>query len=102
MSRFELATVAIFSFLVFLRFIVLLGLSAAIVRPVRRCPACFDATVAFRPRWHRLLPPAFEWRWCPQCQWEGPARRVATPVLQTSGGPATSPEGSGDVPERTR
>jgi hypothetical protein len=101
-SSFEIAVVAVFSFLVFLRFIVLLGLSAAIVRPVRRCPACFDETVAFRPRWHRFLPSAFEWRWCPRCRWEGPARKVPATVGVSGDGRPASIEGSGDVPERTR
>jgi hypothetical protein len=61
--------------LVLLRFI-LIGIGALlIIRPVRDCPACFQASVRIRYAWLALVAPGFEWRWCPSCGWQGPSRR---------------------------
>ena len=62
--------------LVLLRF-VLIGVGAAlIIRPVSDCPACFHQSLKIRYRWLAWLAPWLEWRWCPQCGWQGPARRT--------------------------
>lgn len=79
MSEFELAVVAVFGFLIFLRIVVGLAFAHMIIRPVRRCPACFQPTVSIRPRWLVILPSRYEWRWCPHCRWEGPGRRGSGP-----------------------
>lgn len=79
MSQFELAVIAIFVGLVVLR-VALIGIvGVLIIRPVRDCPACFRETIPIRRRWLISLASAFEWRWCPACRWEGPARRVSPP-----------------------
>ncbi|MSR22581.1 MAG: hypothetical protein EXR92_03405 [Gemmatimonadetes bacterium] len=72
---FELAILAVFSFLLFLRVVVLVVFAFAVIRRVRSCPVCFLPTVPVRVPWRLVLPPFFEWRWCPDCGWEGPARR---------------------------
>ncbi|MCI0432105.1 MAG: hypothetical protein L0271_00455 [Gemmatimonadetes bacterium] len=62
--------------LVALRFIIV-GIGAALlIGPVRSCPACFAETT-FRSHhpWLRVIVPWLEWRFCPQCGWQGPARR---------------------------
>ncbi|MGH8434812.1 MAG: hypothetical protein ACRERX_10060 [Pseudomonas sp.] len=61
--------------LVLLRF-VLIGVGAAlIIRPVVDCPACFHQSLKIRYRWLTLLGSWLEWRWCPHCGWQGPARK---------------------------
>ncbi len=77
MSAFELAVVVILFFLVLLRFTVITVLGLLIIRPVRDCPACFRPTVPIRMTWLTRLYSTLEWRWCPECQWEGPARKMS-------------------------
>jgi hypothetical protein len=56
---------------------VIIGIGAAmLLRPVRDCPACFKPTLALRRVWLRRAAPWLEWRWCPHCGWQGPARRI--------------------------
>ncbi len=77
MGSFELTAVLVLAALAFLRAVVVLGFAVVIIRPVRGCPACFRPTVALLTGWSWLLPRRFEWRWCPECGWEGPARRLS-------------------------
>lgn len=57
--------------------LLLIGLGAALIlRPVFECPACFGPSFALHRRWLRRIAPWMEWRWCPRCGWNGPARRV--------------------------
>jgi hypothetical protein len=51
--------------------------AALLIRPVRSCPACFRDTVAIRRPWLDRLASRYEWRWCPYCRWQGPARRIS-------------------------
>lgn len=45
-----------------------------LIRPVRRCPACFGDTVpVLISSLERLT--RLEWRWCARCGWRGLARR---------------------------
>lgn len=61
-----------------LRFVVVAVGAALIIQPVRACPACRRETVAIqRSRWIARLARGYEWRWCPHCGWQGPARRDA-------------------------
>ena len=76
MSTFEWAVVGILFFLVLLRLLVVTLVGFAIIRPVRDCPACFRPTVPIRMTWLARLSSSFEWRWCPECHWEGPARKT--------------------------
>lgn len=67
--------VLVFLGLVLLR-VLAVGIGAAlIIRPVRSCPACFQATLPIRKKWLRPAR-AYEWRWCPACGWQGVGRRV--------------------------
>ena len=66
----------VFLGLVLLRGVLIAVGAALLVRPVRQCPACFQATVELQRVWLRRLAPWLEWRWCPHCGWAGPARRV--------------------------
>ncbi len=59
-----------------LRLLAVAFLAMFIIRPVRECPACFQETLPIRVSALRLLGSWFEWRWCPQCRWQGPARKV--------------------------
>ncbi|HUG39758.1 MAG TPA: hypothetical protein VMM12_04700 [Longimicrobiales bacterium] len=45
-----------------------------LVRPVRRCPACFRPTDPVLILWLERMT-RFEWRWCTGCGWRGLARR---------------------------
>jgi hypothetical protein len=61
--------------------LLLIGLGAALImRPVFDCPACFGPSFPLHRRWLRRLAPWIEWRWCPRCGWQGPARRVPDEV----------------------
>jgi hypothetical protein len=72
--------VAVLLGLVALR-ILLIGLGAALIlRPVVECPACFGPSFALYRRWLQSIVPWIEWRWCPRCGWQGPARRLPDPV----------------------
>lgn len=57
---------------------VLLGLGAALIlRPVMECPACFEpATFLLHRRLLHRLAPWLEWRFCPRCGWQGPAKKA--------------------------
>jgi len=69
----SIAAVLVLGALVALRWGVLLVLASLILKPARRCPACFADTVLLHsPKLLRLLPRA-QWRWCPACRWEGPS-----------------------------
>jgi hypothetical protein len=58
---------------------ILIGIGAALIlRPVTDCPACFAPTLLLQRKWFRRLLPWMEWRWCPHCGWNGPAKRVPT------------------------
>lgn len=67
----------VFVGLVLLRAGLVLFGAALILRPVSSCPACFRPTLLLRRPWLRRLAPWMEWRWCPQCGWEGPGKRRA-------------------------
>ena len=77
MGRFELAVVVVLLALVVVRVLIVAVLGLLIIRPVRECPACFEPTVPIRLPLLLRLARRFEWRWCPACGWEGPARRVS-------------------------
>jgi hypothetical protein len=76
LSGFEFGVVAVLLSMVVLRALIVLVFAAAIIRPVRSCPACFRDTLPVRKRLLTLLAPAFEWRWCPSCSWQGLGRKV--------------------------
>ncbi len=76
MSQLEIAVVAILFFLVGFRVAVIAVLGLLIVRPVRDCPACFRTTVPVLVKWLPRRSSSFEWRWCPECHWEGPGRKI--------------------------
>jgi hypothetical protein len=64
---------------------VLIGVGAALIlRPVRACPACFEATFTLHRPWLRVVASWLEWRFCPTCGWSGPARRTETQVEQAA------------------
>ncbi|MBI4521885.1 MAG: hypothetical protein HY701_13695 [Gemmatimonadetes bacterium] len=67
----------VFLVLVLMRVIIVSVGAALLIQPVSHCPACFQPTIAIANRWLRLLTLRFEWRWCPHCRWQGPARRSA-------------------------
>lgn len=58
------------------RFALVAGLAALLIRRVRACPACGAETLPLRRRWLEIVAPRYEWRWCPHCRWQGPARRA--------------------------
>ena len=66
--------VYVFLGLVLLRVVVLAIGFALIIRPVNACPACFHDTLKLQRIWLARLLPWMEWRWCPSCSWQGPAR----------------------------
>ncbi|MBI4541160.1 MAG: hypothetical protein HY704_16790 [Gemmatimonadetes bacterium] len=72
----------VFLALVLVRAVVILVALAFLVQPVSSCPACFAPTLPIVKRWLRILAPRFEWRWCPRCGWQGPARRVHDAPMQ--------------------
>jgi len=74
-------TVIVLLLLVGLRWVLLAVGVALLVRPVSSCPACAaSSTLGLHRPWLRWLTSWLEWRWCPQCGWQGPARRVPTPL----------------------
>lgn len=91
-GQLELAVIVVLLGLVVLRVLIVTVLGLLIIRPVRECPACFEPTVPIRLPFVLRLAVGFEWRWCPACRWQGPARRVSERRL----GPKTrsSPGGS--------
>lgn len=76
MSQFELAVATVLFFPVFLRLALITVVGLLIIRPVRDCLACFCPAVPIRMRWLVRFNSAFEWRWCADCGWEGPARKA--------------------------
>ncbi|MDE0395771.1 MAG: hypothetical protein OYK82_13445 [Gammaproteobacteria bacterium] len=76
-GRFELAVAVVLLGLVVLRVLIVTILGLLILRPVRECPACFEPTVPIRWPLVLRLATGFEWRWCPSCRWQGPARKVS-------------------------
>ena len=76
-GRFELAVAVVLLGLVVLRVLIVTVLGLLIIRPVRECPACFEPTVPIRWPLVLRLATGFEWRWCPSCRWQGPARKVS-------------------------
>jgi hypothetical protein len=69
--------------LVALRWLLLLAGFALIVRPVIECPACFGSTFLLQRRWLRRFLPWLEWRFCPHCGWQGPARMLPPGTART-------------------
>ena len=65
----------VFLGLVLLRVVLVAVGAMAIIRPVRACPACFQDTVPIRKPFLARFAPAYEWRWCPACDWQALARR---------------------------
>lgn len=89
------AAVFILLGLVALRWVVIGVGAALLLRPVRACPACFEATFLLHRRWLSRLLPWVEWRWCPRCGWHGPARRVppaGSPVQRAPGAEEDPPD----------
>lgn len=79
---------------------ILIGVGIALIlRPVRECPACFRETFGLH---HRLLRFVawLEWRWCPGCGWQGPARRLSPANERTT--PVSQPRGSRAPGQRNR
>jgi len=97
---FSNAAVLVLIGLVVLRGI-LIGVGAALIlRAVPECPACFaPATFLLQRRWLRRLLPMVEWRFCPQCGWQGPSKRqpgdasVPRPVSKPEAQPFEEPGG---------
>ena len=71
----SVAAVLVLGGLVVLRWVIIVLGFLLIVRPARSCPACFEPTVPVRRRILTALLHVAEWRWCPQCGWEGPSRK---------------------------
>ena len=93
---FELAVATILFLLVLMRLALVTIVGLIIIRPVRDCPACFKATVPVRVHWLDLLSSRFEWRWCPECLWEGPGRKVSPRVSRSAAGPSSQSDLGGD------
>lgn len=85
--------------LVVLRAFVLVAAAVLLIHPVSACPACFAPSVPVRKQWFRVLAPRFEWRWCPHCGWQGPARRVG---LRRAPAPFAPPPGTSPPPPHLR
>ena len=62
--------------LALLRAAVILAAALLLIAPVSACPACFQPSLPIRRAWLAPFASRFEWRWCPHCGWQGPARRV--------------------------
>jgi hypothetical protein len=60
--------------LILLRVVLLTVGGMLLIRPVGRCPACFEATEPVLIRWLERLT-RLELRWCLHCGWRGLARR---------------------------
>lgn len=70
-------TVVVLLLLVGMRWVLLAVGVALLVRPVSSCPACAaSSTLGLHRPWLRWIVSWLEWRWCPECGWQGPARRV--------------------------
>ncbi len=65
-----------------------------LVARVRACPACFEETLLLRRPWLHRVAPWLEWRWCPECGWQGLSRRA-------EGGLARPPMKLPTPPERS-
>jgi hypothetical protein len=50
-----------------------------LLRPVTRCPACFQSSLPLVSWTLGHLFPWLERRWCPHCGWQGLGRRARTP-----------------------
>jgi hypothetical protein len=62
--------------LVLVRLLAILAAVVVLARPVRSCPACFEPeTASVTTWWLTPLRARFEIRWCPQCGWQGFARK---------------------------
>ena len=72
--------VAVLLGLVLLRLLLVAVGAALIVRPVIDCPACFGPSFGLHRHWLEWFVQWIEWRWCPRCGWQGPARRVPEAV----------------------
>lgn len=91
--------------LVALRALAVAFLVYFIIRPVRACPACFRDTFPLKKRWLAVLGLAarsLEWRWCPFCGWEGPARRLRVPAPPPGTGADSPVPGPSDAHEGER
>ena len=87
----SVAAVLVLGGLVLLRWALVLFGAMLILRVARGCPACFRETLLIRgPRLAVLLPMA-EWRWCPECGWQGPSLKEERrgSGAPTSGSPTT-------------
>ena len=71
----SLAAVWVLGGLVLLRWIIIGLGSLLVLHSAHVCPACFEQTVAVRRKVLTMLVRIAEWRWCPQCGWEGPSRK---------------------------
>ncbi|GIT50119.1 MAG: hypothetical protein Ct9H300mP15_03320 [Gemmatimonadota bacterium] len=71
----SLAAVLVLGGLVILRWVIIGLGSLLVLHSARVCPACFEQTVAVRRKILTVLVRIAEWRWCPQCGWEGPSRK---------------------------
>ncbi|MGH7475816.1 MAG: hypothetical protein ACRELD_05980 [Longimicrobiales bacterium] len=67
---------AVLAALVLLRLGLVAVAALLLIHPVRECPACFAGTIPILRPWLRRSS-RYEWRWCPACGWQGPARRTA-------------------------
>ena len=71
----SLAAALVLGGLVLLRWIIIGLGSLLVLRTAYVCPACFESTVAVQRKTLAVLVRIAEWRWCPQCGWEGPSRK---------------------------
>jgi hypothetical protein len=62
--------------LVVIRLLAIVAAVVVLARPVRTCPACLEpGTAAVTTWWLTPVRGRMEIRWCPQCGWEGIARK---------------------------
>jgi len=71
----SLAAVWVLGGLVLLRWIIIGLGSLVVLHSAHVCPACLEQTVAVQRKILTVLVRIAEWRWCPQCGWEGPSRK---------------------------
>lgn len=71
----SVSAAAVLGALVLLRWGFIFVGALLLLRPARSCPACFRRTLRIRRPVLTALLPRAEWRWCPSCRWQGPARR---------------------------